>query len=379
MAATMYQKSVEKEHEDTCYRLGQLYQYGNGVELDYLKAYRFYKKAEGLGHIETHKILNITLKPRTISSVNIEKNFIEPSSQEYHDSLLMCKCVAEHGDTEVQLQVGFSYEHDDSGPNYDEAYKWYMMAAKSSHKEAMYYLGLLYEKGLGFSQDYQKANELYEWANQQSSEDALYRLGILYHHGKGVEADSEKAIKYYKCAAEQGNPQYQYELGRLYEDGELAQKNLLEALKWYTKAYLQGYNDVRQRLYDMYEHELYEDYFFKKLLQNLLVASCGHFRLNDSYPSGIFCDVKSRIGALYFFGQGTDKDCGKGWNYLSMGYSDLRYFFIDFLFLKSNSLGLNQKSDILNAIEEVNKIINQMVEKQLYMLGMHFFEGVLKK
>jgi TPR repeat protein len=107
-------------------------------------------------------------------------------------------------------------------------------------------------------------------------------LGALYYHGKGVEADPETAIDYYKRAAEQGNPEYQCELGKLYKYGEFFEKNLMEALKWYTKAYLQGYSDIIQRLYDMYEHELYVDYFFKRLLQNLLVASCGHFRLSST-------------------------------------------------------------------------------------------------
>jgi TPR repeat protein len=204
-------------------------------------------------------------------------------------------------------------------------------------------------------------------------------LGTLYHYGKGVEADSEKAIEYYKRAVEQGNPEYQCALGKLYEDGKLFENNLLEALKWYTKAYIQGYNDIRQRLYDMYEHEPYEYYFFKRMLQNLLVASCGHFRLNNFYPSDVFCDVNSRIGALYFFGQGTDKDLGKGWDYLSMEYSmNSGRENTDFLFIESNSLDSNQKSYILNAIEENDTIISQMGEKLLYTLGMHFFEGVLK-
>jgi TPR repeat protein len=107
MAAKMYQKAIE-EHEDAYYRLGQLYQYGNGVDLDYLKSYQFYKKASDMGHVEAHKILNIILKSRIMSNIDTEKNLLDPSSQEYQDSLLMCKCVAEHGDTEVQFHVGSS-------------------------------------------------------------------------------------------------------------------------------------------------------------------------------------------------------------------------------------------------------------------------------
>jgi TPR repeat protein len=277
MAAEMYQKATEEEHEDAFYQLGQLYQYGNGVQLDYSESYHFYKKAADMGHVKACKILNISLDSRLNSNKDTEL-----SSQEWQDSLLIRKHVAEHGDTEVQFKVGFDYEHVGSEPNYVEAYKWYSMAAKSSHQKALYHIGLLYEKGFGVSQDYHKAIRLYDQASQQNNDDALYRLGVAYHYGKGVEIDSKKAVEYFKYAAEQGKPKYQCQLGILYEKGGLVEKDLLEALKWYTKAYLQGYDTIRPRLFTMYEHKPYEDYFFEKLVQNLSIASCGYFRLNTT-------------------------------------------------------------------------------------------------
>jgi TPR repeat protein len=69
----------------------------------------------------------------------------------------MCKYVTERGDIEVQFRVGFSCEYIVSKPDYAEAFNWYSMAAESSHREAIYHIGLLYEKGLGIPQDYQKA------------------------------------------------------------------------------------------------------------------------------------------------------------------------------------------------------------------------------
>ncbi|KAI8885312.1 HCP-like protein, partial [Backusella circina FSU 941] len=244
MAVDLYQKATKKEHEGACYRLGQLYQYGKGVELNYSKAYRFYKTAADMSHLEAHKVLNITLEIKLQSNGDKEENCFDPFSQEYQDSFLMYRYVAEHGDTEVQFKVGFGYEHSVSEPNYVEAYNWYSLAAKSSHREAMYRLGLLYEKGLGIFQDYQKANQLYYQASQLENGDALCQLANAYHHGKGVKVDPIKSIEYYTLAAEFGNPKYQCELRRLYEKGELVHKNLLKALKWYTKAYLQGYNNT---------------------------------------------------------------------------------------------------------------------------------------
>jgi TPR repeat protein len=339
-AAEMYQKATEKEHKDACYQLGRLYQYDNGVPLDYLESYHFYKKAADMGHLKACKVLSIPLDAGLNSSEDTEL-----SSQEWQDSLLLRKYVAEHGNTEVQFKVGFDYEHGVSEPNYMETYKWYSMAAKSSHKKALYHLGFLYEKGFGVSQDYHEAIRLYDQATQQSNDDALYRLGVAYYYGKGVEVDLKKVIEYFKYAAEQGKPEYQCQLGILYEEGELMEKNLLEALKWYTKAYLQGYDTIRPRLFTMYEHKPYEDYFFEKLVHNLSIASCGNFRLNNDYRYSDYEEINSRLGALYAFRLGTDNDISKAWNYFSKKCTSGGYWYKDFfLFLRSDALSTSEKS-----------------------------------
>lgn len=199
MAAMMYQKAIESEHEGAYYRIGRLHQYGKGVEFDYLKAYQYYKKAEKMDHEEAHKVLNITLGG---------SKFNFPSSQEFYDSFLMCKHLATHGDIELQFKVRLVCEYNYSKPNYKEAFNWYSMAANNLHTEAMYRLGFLYEKGLGVSPDYQKANQFYKQANQEKNDGALYRLAIAYHHGQGVEIDVKMAIECYERAAELGNPEY---------------------------------------------------------------------------------------------------------------------------------------------------------------------------
>jgi TPR repeat protein len=334
MSANMFHKAAEKEHGDACYRLGQLYQYENGVEPNYLKAYQFYEKAQDIGQVEAHKILNITLERTIASNEDIKENYLDPSSQEYQDSLSMCKYVAEHGDIEVQFRVGFAYEHIVSEPNYVEAFNWYAMAAEGSHMEAIYHLGLLYEKGLGISQDYQKAIQLYNDAGHLGSDKALHQLGVAYCDGNGVNFDPSKAIEYYTLSANLGNPEYQCLLGRLYEEGQLVQKEPQEALKWYTKGYLQGYDDFSSNLYALYDDAPYEDFFFTKLFRNISIASCSYFRLNEEYSFDYYGDMNFRLAAFCVLGCGTEKNSREAWAYITKNYSDdmsysiLRKYFI---------------------------------------------------
>ncbi|KAI8888312.1 HCP-like protein [Backusella circina FSU 941] len=378
MAANMYQKATGKEHIDAFFRFARLYQYGNGVKLDYLKAYQFYKKAADMGHLQAHKVLNITPKAKISFDGVAKEKYFSPSSQEYQDSLLMCKYVAEHGNTEVQFKLGFAYEYTISKPDYAEAYHWYSLAARSYHREAVYHLGLLYEKGLQVSRDYQIAILLYDQASQLGSDDAHYQLGVSYHYGKGVEVDPIKAVEYYTRSVEFGNPKYQCKFGRLYEEGKLVDKNLLEAIKWYTKAYLEGYDKIRQKLHDIYEDKPYETFFYEKLFRILSTASCGHFRLNvDYYYYNDYSYINNRLGSLYLSGQGTAKDSEQALLCFSKKYN-FEYDTIthSLLFLKDNSLNHSQKNDILKAFTENEAFLNQIDIEQLYTLGVIFFDGI---
>jgi TPR repeat protein len=376
LAADMYHKAAEKEHEDACYRIGRLYQYGNGVDLNYLKAYQFYKKAQEMGQAEAHEILNITLETTLASNGDTEVELLDPLSQEYQGSLSMCKCVAEHGDVEIQFQVGFAYEYIVSKPDYVEAFNWYSMAAESSHREAIYHLGLLYEKGLGIPQDYQKAIQLYNYAGHLGSDKALHQLGVVYHDGKGVDIDLTKAIEYYTRSANLDNPEYQHFLGRLYEEGQLVQKDSQEALEWYTKAYLQGYDDVSSNLYAMYDDKLYEDFFYTKLFRNLSIASCGYFRLNEDYSFRDYRDLNYRLATFYAVGCGTEKNVGQAWAYIMKTYSVDYYVpstdFLNYL----NDFSVSDKLDILKGLEENEKIMNQLEEDVLSRFAITFYDSL---
>jgi TPR repeat protein len=378
MAANMFHKAAENEHEDACYRLGQLYQYGNGVELNYLKAYQFYKKAQEMGHAEAHEILNITQETTLASSGDVKEKFVCPSSQEYQKSLSMCKYVAEHGDIEVQFQVGFAYEYIVSKPDYQEAFIWYSMAAESSHREAIYHLGLLYEKGLGIPQDYQKAIQLYHSAGHLGSDKALHQLGVAYQDGNGVDVDLRKAIEYYTLSANLGNPEYQHFLGRLYEEGQLVQKGPQEALKWYTKAYLQGYDDVSSKLYAMYDDKPYEDFFYTKLFRNIHIASHGYFRLNEDHRRHDYIELNYRLATFCALGLGTKKNSGKAWAYIMKPSSPHQKMRAVAFFHGLFDLSVCDRHDILKVLVENEESINQLYIGDIVVVANIFYRTLTK-
>ncbi|WP_150467442.1 tetratricopeptide repeat protein [Francisella sp. SYW-9] len=65
-----------------------------------------------------------------------------------------------------------------------------------------YYLGYLYQYGLGTQKNYSNAYKYYKKAN---SAQAFYQMAILYKYGQGVNKNNKKAIEYYKKSYKSGN------------------------------------------------------------------------------------------------------------------------------------------------------------------------------
>ena len=66
-------------------------------------------------------------------------------------------------------------------------------------------LGLMYDKGLGVTQDYAEAVRWYRKAADQGNAPAQYNLGFMYDKGWGVAQDYVQAYMWYNLAAAKGN------------------------------------------------------------------------------------------------------------------------------------------------------------------------------
>jgi hypothetical protein len=62
--------------------------------------------------------------------------------------------------------------------DYDKAREWCQEAADAGNPDAMFALGLMYEKGRGLAQDYGKAREWYQKAGDAGNEDATFALKL---------------------------------------------------------------------------------------------------------------------------------------------------------------------------------------------------------
>lgn len=85
--------------------------------------------------------------------------------------------------------------------NYATSLKIWLAEAEKGDVEAAYYVGKLYEGGLGTEPDYKTAATWYEKAAKAGHSASQFSLGTLYEKGLGVPADPAKAFTLYRSAA----------------------------------------------------------------------------------------------------------------------------------------------------------------------------------
>ena len=94
----------------------------------------------------------------------------------------------------------------------------------------------MYFFGEGVPQDYQEAVKWYRLAAGQGDATAQYNLGLKYANGEGVPQDYQEAVKWYRLAAEQGDDSAQFYLSGMYYDGHGVPQDYVQAHKWINLA-----------------------------------------------------------------------------------------------------------------------------------------------
>ena len=269
--------------------LGYMYEYGKGVEQDYVKAVEWYTKSAEQGDSDAQWYLGYMY----YVGKGVEQDYVK--AFEWYTK------AAEQGDSGAQWSLGDMYE-DGKGvkQDYAKAFEWYTKAAEQGDSGAQWCLGDMYEDGKGVEQDYAKAAEWYTKSAEQGDSTGQCRLGYMYYDGKGVEQDYAKAVEWYTKAVEQGDADAQMRFAYMYEYGKGVEQDYTKAFEWYTKSANQDNSGAQWRLGQMFDfgNGVKQDYnealewYTKSAKQG---NSTGQWRL----------------GHMYEYGKGVEQDCTK--------------------------------------------------------------------
>lgn len=164
----------------------------------------------------------------------------------------LCKSFADQGSDEALYLLGVLYEKGDGQKTYSkQAADSYWLAAKAGKPEAQYNLGLMCAQGLINEPDMLSAIHWFELASTAGIKEATYNLATCYDQGLGCLADKKKAYSLFQIAGEQGFVRAWHNVAVMLYLGEGVGKDLVAAyarLLLAAKAGLQDSIDMEPSL-----------------------------------------------------------------------------------------------------------------------------------
>jgi TPR repeat protein len=157
-AANEYRPLAERGDPEAQYRIGRMYEFGNGYPQDKAQGIAWIRKAAAQGHTDAEQELGV---------------------------------VYAMGDGVKQDSV--------------QAVAWFRKAAEHGDATAQYNLGLLYAKGQGVPRDYAQAADWWRKSAIQGNADAQFKLAVVYHNGQGAEQHDVFALANATIAARNGD------------------------------------------------------------------------------------------------------------------------------------------------------------------------------
>ena len=252
---------------DASLELGGRYYSGNGVEQDYVKAARFYRRAEADGNATAQYNLGVMYdnalgvdhdesKAFDYYRKSAEQGFAlgmmalgemyytgqgcEKNDEEAVYWLQKTEKEFEDPSVYITLAMIFKDSEDDSIWNPDKAFVYAQKAVDTGNETALNLMGTFYESGIGVEPDYNKAFEYYSKAAENGVEIAYLSMGAYYQSGYGVPQDLQMAVKCYQLGADAGNMYCLNALAMCYKNGQGVKQDYKKAFNLFLEAAYAG-------------------------------------------------------------------------------------------------------------------------------------------
>jgi TPR repeat protein len=283
--------------------------------------------------------------------------------------LLELKELDEIKDRHIQQLLG---EYYDNKHTFDEARKFYGLAANQGYYISQFNFGRKLYYGRGGDRDLYRARTMFKLAADQGYVNAQYNVGMMSYTGEGGDKDHSIAREYFKLAADQGYANAQYELGKMLYYGEGGDKNIIEAREMLELAARQNNIKAKSLLQLILEdadtlfiagNDLYDDYKLYSAKEKFkLAAEKGHAK------------AQYKLGIMLYGGEGGEKNDDQAKNMFSLAAAqdndDAMYMYGLMLY---NGEG-GEKND-----DQAKKLFKSAADKgnkeAMFMLGFMLYVG----
>lgn len=219
--ATWFRKAADQGHAEAEFRTAQAYEIGLGVKRSIVDAIDWYERSISHGKTDANSRLpalwfeaaNAEAEPNNKTrllkkaaegghfpaQVAYALRLANQSNADSAETLKWMKAAAEAGDTECQVKLALAYKNGSlSKANLGETENWLRIAAEKRFR---------YASQPAFADASPAFDQIIEFsfslANRGHSE-AMYWLGICYNDGLGVPVDPKQAAKWFHKASQLG-------------------------------------------------------------------------------------------------------------------------------------------------------------------------------
>ena len=163
-------------------------------------------------------------------------NGTSPLQKDVATAIKYYEMAAGQNDAEAERLLGNIYSEQGSVKSSKQAVEWYTKAVAKRDAQAMYELGLCYQRGFGVEKDMNKAIAFFTQSMELGCADAQNIMGYFLFGGEHLAKDQARAIALWEKAASQNHAMAMCSLGWSYQQGEGVTKDLEKARSWYRRA-----------------------------------------------------------------------------------------------------------------------------------------------
>ena len=272
------------------------------MDKDNLQAYEYLYKSYENGNLDSIYPLAELLFDENFNLYNV------------NEAINLCEKGISSGQYDCAYLLGYAYDYGKGiEVNKDLAEKNYQICINNSENKELIsnskleLAGILWKKASDQC-DMNNIIKLYEDAINNNNYKAMYLLGDKYYSGYKIEQDYDLAMFYFKMAARFNYGRAEFNIGKMYEEGLGIIKSSEKAIEWYKLASTHGEVQALVSMADIYSDKKEFNTAFK--LYNM--AYENYENKNDA------AIVMLKIGFLYFYGRGVDKNPAKGIEWLTM-------------------------------------------------------------
>ncbi|SDH28589.1 hypothetical protein/SEL1 protein [Pseudobutyrivibrio sp. 49] len=229
-AISWYQMASDSGSVEGTDALGYFYLTGAGVEQNLDKAEELFKSAIDAGSVNAKVGL---------ARVLLKKGDYEAAETELEED------TTEHATANEKKSTKKDSENDTDENELSQIVDLLIVAQQAGDLDGGYYLGYIYEKGIGVTQDYKKAYDYYNRVVRSTStalndRDSInlsnIAIALMYIKGYGVGVDTDAAMEHLTVASDNSSPKASYYIGQMYEKGIGVDKDYEKAMEYYLKA-----------------------------------------------------------------------------------------------------------------------------------------------